>query len=115
MTNKKSLYGLENWVKIIDENASKNVVKSFIATKIDLKDKREVSKEEAKEFCDKYTANKEIFITSSKTGQNVKEAFLSIAKEIIDANLQKCNECGEFFSRELKKCSFCGKKIELIV
>jgi len=115
MTNKKSLYGLENWVKIIDENASKNVVKSFIATKIDLKDKREVSKEEAKEFCDKYTANKEIFITSSKTGHNVKEAFLSMAKEIIDANLQKCNECGEFFSRELKKCNFCGKKIELNV
>ena len=35
-------------------------------------------------------------------------------KELIDINLQKCKECGEFFSKKLKKCSFCGKKIEII-
>lgn len=114
-TNKESLYGVENWVKIIDENASENVIKSFIATKIDLKDKKEVSKEEEIKFCEKYTSNKEIFMTSSKTGQNVEDAFLKMAKELIDKNLQKCKECGEFFSKELKKCSFCGKKIETIV
>jgi len=112
-TNKESLHGVENWVKIIDENASENVIKSFIATKIDLKDKKEVSKEEAIKFCEKYTPNKEIIMTSSKTGQNVEEAFLKMAKELIDINLQKCKECGEFFSKELKKCSFCGEKIEV--
>ena len=114
MTNKESMEGLENWVKIIDENASKNVVKSFIGTKIDLKDKQEVNAEEAKDFCSKYNA-KEIFMTSSKTGENVKEAFLDIAKEVVNVNLQKCKECGEFFSKELKKCTSCGKKIELPV
>lgn len=113
MTNKESLYGLENWVKIIDENTSDNVIKTFVATKFDLKDKREVSKEEAEKFCDKFNANNELFITSSKTGHNVKEAFLSMAREVVDKNLQKCNECGEFFSKELKKCTSCGTKIEL--
>lgn len=114
-TNKESLYGVENWVKIIDENASENVIKLIIATKIDLKDKREVSKEEAIKFCEKYTPNKEIFMTSSKTGQNVEETFLNMAKELIEINLQKCKECGEFISRKLKKCNFCGKKIETVV
>jgi small GTP-binding protein len=112
VTNKESLYGLENWVKIIDENAGDNVAKSFIATKIDLKDKQEVAIEEANEFCKKHNMNKDVFITSSKTGENVTEAFLNLAKEVVDTILQKCKECGEYFSKELKKCTGCGKKIE---
>lgn len=54
-------------------------------------------------------------MTSSKTGENVREAFLSMAKDVVNVNLQKCAECGEFFSKELKKCTFCGKKIEITV
>ncbi|NVM56397.1 MAG: hypothetical protein HWN66_22050, partial [Candidatus Helarchaeota archaeon] len=112
-TNKKSLHGIDNWIKLIDENASENVIKLCIATKIDLKDKREVSKEEAIKFLEKYKWSNEIIMTSSKTGENVEEAFLQMGKELIDVNLQECKECGEFFSKDLKKCSFCGKKIEM--
>lgn len=112
-TNKKSLHGIDNWIKLIDENAPENVIKLCIATKIDLKDKREVSKEEAIKFLEKYKWSNEIIMTSSKTGENVEEAFLQMGKELIDVNLQECKECGEFFSKDLKKCSFCGKKIEM--
>ena len=45
-TNKESLYGIKDWVEIIEENSKKSVVKLLVATKVDLKEKREVSKED---------------------------------------------------------------------
>jgi len=111
-TNKKSLYDIENWVKIITGNALENVVWIFIATKIDLKDQREVSKKEALTFFEKYRWGTEIFKTSSKTGENVEKSFLHAARKMIDLNLQRCTGCGDFFSKKLNYCTYCGEKIE---
>lgn len=111
-TNKKSLYDLENWVKIITGNALENVVWIFIATKIDLKDQREVSKKEALTFFEKYSWGSEIFKTSAKTGENVEKAFIHTARKLIDLNLQNCTGCGDFFSKKLNYCTICGEKIE---
>lgn len=114
-TNKKSLYGIDNWVKIIDEYADEDVIKIRVATKIDLKDEKEVTKQEAKDYLSKFEWQNDLIMTSSKTGENVEEAFLQMAKDLIDVNLQECNECGEFFKKGLKKCSSCGKKVDLLV
>ncbi|MFX0017567.1 MAG: Rab family GTPase [Promethearchaeota archaeon] len=110
-TNKKSLYDIENWIKIVDENALPNIVKLVIATKVDLKSMREVSKDFAKEFCKKYDWCKDFISTSAKTGENVEEAFLYVAREIAKENLQFCKSCGEIFNRKLKHCQYCGEKV----
>jgi len=114
-TNKESLQGIENWIKIIDENAMPNVIKVIIATKIDLKDQREVSKNEAKIFCKKYDWCKDFISTSSKTGENVEKAFLYVASEIAKENLQFCKSCGEIFNRKLKHCQYCGEEAKIEV
>ncbi|MFX0060338.1 MAG: Rab family GTPase, partial [Candidatus Heimdallarchaeota archaeon] len=112
-TNKKSLYDIENWIKIVDENALENVVKIIIATKIDLKNIREVSKNDAKDFCKKYDWCEDFVSTSAKTGENVEEAFFNVAREIVKKNLQLCKSCGEIFNRKLKHCQHCGEKVEI--
>lgn len=112
-TNKKSLYGIENWIKIIDENALDNVVKVIIATKVDLKDIREVSKKDAQDYCKKYEWCKDFISTSAKTGENVENAFLYVAREVVKNNLQFCKSCGEIFNRKLKHCQYCGEKAEI--
>ena len=44
-TNNDCLDDIENWVNIIDGNAQENVVKVLIGSKIDLKDKRVITKQ----------------------------------------------------------------------
>lgn len=112
-TNKESLGGIENWIKIIDENAAPNVIKVIIATKIDLKDLREVTMNDAKEFFKKYEWCKNFISTSSKTGENVEKAFLYVANEIAKENLQFCKSCGEIFNRKLKHCQYCGEEAKI--
>ncbi|MFW9937704.1 MAG: Rab family GTPase [Candidatus Thorarchaeota archaeon] len=112
-TNKKSLYDIENWIKIVDENAQENVVKILIATKIDLKEERQVSKNDAKEYCKKYEWCTDFISTSAKTGENVESAFIQVAEQIIKNNLQLCKSCGEMFNKKLKNCQHCGEKVEI--
>jgi len=113
ITNKESLNDVKNWVKIIDKNAADQVIKIMIGTKIDLKDKRAISVEEAKKAGQKYDCLGDPLETSSKTGENVEKAFLKVSKEIITQNLQYCKSCGEFFVKNLKFCNYCGAKAEL--
>ena len=112
-TNEKSLNDITNWIKIVEDNSMPNVVKMLIATKIDLKEKREVSKKTAMEYCEKYDWCNEIIKTSSKTGENVEETFNIIGRNLLKRNLQKCKACGKFFSIKLKLCNFCGEKIDI--
>ena len=112
-TRRDTLKDIDNWVKIIDENAYSNIVKQIIATKIDLKSEREVSKKDAEEFCEKYDWFTEIVITSSKTGENVDNAFVLVVKEIIKNNLQTCRSCDEIFNKKLKNCQYCGEKVKV--
>ena len=110
-TNRKSLIDIDNWVNIVDENASEDLIKLIIATKIDLKDDREVSKEDAIKFFKKYDWCKDIITTSSKTGENVNLTFNHVAKEIINLKFQVCNSCGEIFNKKLKICNYCGESV----
>jgi len=111
-TNKDTLNDIDNWIEIIEKSATPNMVKHIIATKVDLKSERKVSKKEALDFCKKYDWCETITSTSSKTGENVEEAFLYVVRKIIEKNLQVCKSCGEVFNKKLKNCQYCGEKIE---
>ncbi|MHA2007935.1 MAG: Rab family GTPase [Promethearchaeota archaeon] len=108
-TNKTSIEDIDNWVQIIDDN-SKDIIKVTIATKIDLKDQREISRAEGIKFSKKFNCYGDPIGTSSKTGENVEKAFLFVVKAIMERELQECNHCGEYFSKRLKLCNFCGAK-----
>jgi len=110
-TNKSSLEDIENWVKLIDEN-SKEIIKVTIATKIDLKTQREISKAEAIKFSENFNCYGDPIGTSSKTGENVELAFLNIINAIVEKEMQLCNKCDEYFSIKLKICNYCGCKAE---
>jgi small GTP-binding protein len=111
-TRKETLLGIEEWVEIVEKNANDNVVKLLIATKVDLKDKREVTKEEGTNFSAKFTWFGDIIKTSSKTGENVEEAFLTLASEMMKSNFHLCKSCGDIFDIKLRYCVHCGEKIE---
>lgn len=113
ITNKKSLDDVKNWVKIIDKNAIENVIKIMIGTKIDMEDQRVISYDDARKTSRKYKCLLDPIETSSKTGENVENAFLNVSKEIIKYNLQYCKTCGEFFIKNLKFCNYCGAEAEL--
>lgn len=111
-TNKDTLDDINNWIEIIDENAPSNIVKQLVATKIDLKSERQISVQEATDFSKKYDWCDSITNTSSKTGENVEEAFIDVVKKIIKINLHTCTSCGEVFNKKLKNCNYCGAKVE---
>ncbi|MFX0069541.1 MAG: Rab family GTPase [Candidatus Hermodarchaeota archaeon] len=110
ITDKSSLEEIKDWIEIIDENALENEIKVLIGTKIDLKEKRAVSKKDANELSRKYSCYGTPIETSSKTGENVEEAFLNVARKIISSFLQKCKNCGEYFPNKLMICNYCGTK-----
>ena len=112
-TRKETLKDIDNWVEIIDKNAVPNIVKQIIATKIDLKSERKVSKKDAEGYFKKYDWCTDITRTSSKTGENVEDAFNLVVKKIIKNNLQTCKSCGEVFNKKLKNCQYCGEKVEI--
>ena len=112
-TRKETLKDIDNWVEIIDKNAVPNIVKQIIATKIDLKSERKVSKKDAEGYFKKYDWCTDITSTSSKTGENVEDAFNLVVKKIIKNNLQTCKSCGEVFNKKLKNCQYCGEKVEI--
>jgi small GTP-binding protein len=112
-TREETLKDIDNWVDIIDKNAFPNIVKQVIATKIDLKSEREISKKNAEEFCKKYDWFTDIASTSSKTGENVENAFILVVKRLIENNLQSCKSCDEIFNKKLKNCQYCGEKVDV--
>jgi len=93
------------------ENAVENVVKLLIATKVDLKDDREVTKEEGTKYSRNFTWAGDIIRTSSKTGENVENAFLTLTNEIMKSNFHFCKSCGDIFDIKLRYCVHCGEKV----
>ncbi len=114
-TRKETIDDVKNWVELMDEYAGRDNIKVLIGTKIDLKDLREISKEEAEKTCADFNWSVKIFETSSKTGENIEEAFLTIAREIFTRRFQKCSSCGDYFPNKLKFCVSCGERIEIEV
>ncbi|EGR34677.1 Ras family protein, putative [Ichthyophthirius multifiliis] len=82
VTDPNSFKNIADWMKQINEHADANVKKIIIANKCDMKDDRKVSQKEGEELAEKYGVK--YFETSAKDGQNIGEAFKSIAKQALD-------------------------------
>ena len=76
VTNQESFNHVKNWIADIDKFAKINVMKVLVGNKIDLIDKRVISKEEGINLSKKYKIK--FFETSAMLGEGVKEMFETI-------------------------------------
>lgn len=79
-TEEKSFSNISNWMKQIEQHASKDVAKVLVGNKADKEDKV-IDAETGKQLADEYGL--EFFETSAKTGLNISELFQHIAHSII--------------------------------
>lgn len=79
-TEEKSFSNISNWMKQIEQHASKDVAKVLVGNKADKEDKV-IDTETGKQLADEYGLD--FFETSAKSGLNIPELFDSIARTII--------------------------------
>ncbi|VDD79995.1 unnamed protein product [Mesocestoides corti] len=86
VTDRQSFTSLGEFVEhILRVKHTDNVPMLICGNKVDLVESRKVSPEEAEEFCRK--CNVPYLETSAKTNKNVKNAFLTLAREVYQRKL----------------------------
>jgi small GTP-binding protein len=88
ISKRKSFENLDSWIKLIYENTSPKFM-CLVGNKSDI-ERREVSKEEALEFCEKNGFS--YLETSAKTNFNIEEVFIHIAQSLYIDIQRKKNE-----------------------
>eukprot|EP01084_Bolivina_argentea_P157227 273991_1 len=83
VTNYESFEHVEEWLNEVNRHASESTLKLLVGNKADLQDDKKVRSEEAKKFAD--TLNISFLETSAKNATNVEAAFLTMAKQLIQA------------------------------
>ncbi len=80
VTNPASFEGAKSWVKELKKRGEQGVIIALAGNKADNKELRKVKAEDVKEYAEE---NDCIHMdTSAKTGFNVKELFVAIAKKL---------------------------------
>ena len=80
MTSRESFYGMNSWLKQINENAPKDLVKCIAGNKIDLEDERVINEDEIKDYAE---ANKaEYLLTSAYSGNGIDDIFKNIVSQV---------------------------------
>ena len=82
ISDRKTFDDVDLWLKDCREICFKNVQIYLIGNKSDLKDKRQVTEEEGKNFAEEN--NLLFFETSAKDGNNIQEIFLESATLLVD-------------------------------
>jgi len=81
ITKAKTWENIRNWVANIEANAPQTVDKILIGNKADLAGERQVSAAQGQQLADEYGMR--FFETSARTRQNVEEAFLTLARDVV--------------------------------
>ena len=81
ITNENSFQNLKEWVKSIKEECGGHMQMILIGSKSDLADKRVVRRDEAEAYAKEQKI--EYMESSSKTGENVQEAIISLCEKIL--------------------------------
>ncbi|OHT01143.1 small GTP-binding protein [Tritrichomonas foetus] len=82
VTSKESLPSLERWISEFKKHTD-NPLLFIVGNKIDIDDSIVIKLEEAQEFATNHGAK--CFLTSAKTGENVKEMFQSVFDDLVKA------------------------------
>jgi len=83
VTNYESFEHVEEWLNEVNRHASESTLKLLVGNKADLQEDKKVSSEDAKNFADKLGIS--FLETSAKNATNVEAAFLTMAKQLIQA------------------------------
>mmetsp|Transcript_124413 Transcript_124413/g.387340 ORF Transcript_124413/g.387340 Transcript_124413/m.387340 type:complete len:205 (+) Transcript_124413:95-709(+) len=79
--DRESFDHVEYWVQQLDQHGDAAVQRILVGNKSDLADLRKVAKEDGEALAAKF--NMAFFETSAKSGENVDNAFLKIADEVV--------------------------------
>ena len=97
ITNQESFSNIKNWIKDL-QNVGIDIKGVIIGNKIDLEQKRDVSKQDLEEIGKKY--NMPILETSAKQSINVNEGFELLVNELLKGKNE--NQIVEMFSRKTR-------------
>ena len=97
ITNEESFSNIKNWIKDL-QNVGNDIKGVIIGNKIDLEQKRDVSKQDLEEIGKKY--NMPILETSAKQSINVNEGFELLVNELLKGKNE--NQIVEMFSRKTR-------------
>ncbi|CAE7203048.1 RABE1A [Symbiodinium pilosum] len=81
ITDKASFEHIDYWLQQLEQHGDEGVQRVLVGNKSDLSENRKVTREEGEKLAAQYSMK--FFETSAKTGQEVDEAFLSIADEVV--------------------------------
>ncbi|KAG2525509.1 hypothetical protein JM18_004868 [Phytophthora kernoviae] len=81
VTSQESFDHVNDWLNEVNRYASEGTCKLLVGNKSDISDNKAVSYETAKVFADSLSIP--FLETSAKNAQNVEEAFLTMASELI--------------------------------
>ncbi|XP_043944417.1 ras-related protein Rab-19 [Protopterus annectens] len=85
ITSRRTFESLPHWIDEVERYGAANVILMLIGNKCDLTEKREVLFEDACTLAEKHKLLA-VLETSAKESQNIEEAFLLMAKELMARN-----------------------------
>ena len=109
ITDKKSFTNISSWLDECKEMCYKDLLICLIGNKIDLEDKRVVSKEEGQKFADDNGLL--FFETSAKNGTNIEEIFNKCTSEIVN-KIETGGMVVDSFNSGIKIGKYPNKEIE---
>ena len=107
VTKQSSFQNIRDWIQDIREEVSQKAIIFLIGNKIDLVDKRKISKEKGIELAEEYKLP--FFEASAKSGENVDEVFKALYKKISEVYGDLEKEMGTKLNKRKKnkrKCCF---------
>ena len=99
--NLESFNNIENWLNELKTKGNPDISIILVGNKLDLEDKRQITKEMNSDFCDNHNIQY-FFETSAKTGFNAKNVFIEAAKILYEEHLKLKDRVSrpESFSRQ---------------